>query len=89
MYGNLLGNTLEALSTNFNIPEFIIGIILGFVTSIPELITFIEAQKHHSKNTNDMQGVIEATSNLFTSNVLNLFVIETIGIITYAIASGI
>lgn len=34
-----------------------------------------------------MQGVIEATSNLFTSNVLNLFVIETIGIITYAIVS--
>ena len=87
MWGIYFGNTLEALKNEFNIPEFIIGIILGFVTSIPELITFIEAQKHHSKNTNDMQGVIEATSNLFTSNVLNLFVIESIGIVTYVIVT--
>ena len=67
------------------IPEFIIGIILGFITSIPELITFVEAQRHHSKETSDIQGVIEATSNLFTSNTLNLFIIEAIGIITYCI----
>lgn len=85
--GSMLGNTLEALSNRFNIPEAVIGIILGFVTSIPELITFVEAQKHHSKNTDDVQGVVEATSNLFTSNMLNLFVIESIGIIVYFIVS--
>lgn len=83
--GNLLGNTLDKLNNIFNIPQIVIGIILGFVTSIPELITFIESQRHHSKNTNDMQGVIEATSNLFTSNTLNLFVIESVGIIIYNI----
>jgi len=83
--GNMLGNTLDTLSTAFDVPEWIIGIILGFVTSIPELITFVEAQKHHSKNTSDTQGVIEATSNLFASNMLNLFIIESIGIITYLI----
>lgn len=83
--GNMLGNTLDTLSTAFDVPEWIIGIILGFVTSIPELITFVEAQKHHSKNTSDTQGVIEATSNLFTSNMLNLFIIESIGILTYII----
>lgn len=85
--GNLLGNTLDSLSNAFNIPEAIIGIILGFVTSIPELITFVEAQKHHGKNTDDTQGVIEATSNLFASNMLNLFVIESIGIIIYMIVT--
>ncbi len=79
--GNLLGNTLESLSVAFGIPEAFIGIILGFITSIPELITFVESQKHHGKNTNDVQGVIEATSNLFASNMLNLFIIESIGII--------
>lgn len=83
MLGNLLGNTLESLNNIFNIPEWIIGIILGVVTSIPELITFIEAQKHHSKNSNEVQGVIEATSNLFASNMLNLFVIESIGIVMF------
>ena len=85
LFGNLLGGTLENLSQVFNIPEAIIGIVLGFVTSIPELITFIEAQKHHNKTSNDTQGVIEATSNLFTSNMLNLFVIESIGILIFTI----
>lgn len=88
LIGNVLGNTLDTLSTAFRVPQAIIGIILGFVTSIPELITFIEAQKHHGKATNDTQGVIEATSNLFTSNALNLFIIESIGIITYVIVTS-
>ena len=81
--GNLLGNSLENLSHIFKIPELIIGIILGAITSVPELITFIESQKHHNKNQKSTQGVIEATSNLFTSNMLNLFIIESIGIVTY------
>lgn len=81
--GSLLGNTLETLKLKFNIPEAIIGIILGFITSIPELITFIESQKHHSKYTSNIEGVVEATENLFSSNVINLFIIESIGIIIY------
>ncbi len=81
--GNLLGNSLENLSYIFKIPEVIIGIILGAITSVPELITFIESQKHHNKNQESTQGVIEATSNLFTSNMLNLFIIESVGIIVY------
>lgn len=82
--GNLLGNTLDILSSRFNIPQAIIGIILGFITSIPELITFIEAQRNHERRS-DEQGVIEATSNLFTSNMLNLFIIESIGIVIYVV----
>jgi len=82
--GNLLGNTLDILSSRFNIPQAIIGIILGFITSIPELITFVEAKRNHERR-NDEQGVIEATSNLFTSNMLNLFVIESIGIVIYVL----
>ncbi len=79
--GELLGNTLENLCNTFGISEVIIGILLGFITSLPELITFFEAQRHHKNAENDMLGVVEATNNLLTSNILNLFVIESIGIL--------
>ena len=78
---NLLGNTLEKICYTFNISEIIVGILLGFITSIPELLTFFESQKHHNKAKNEMHGVVEATNNLLTSNILNLFVIQTIGIL--------
>ena len=79
--GELLGNTLENLCNSFNISQTLIGILLGLITSVPELMTFFEAQTYHKKVKNEMLGVIEATNNLFTSNILNLFVIQTIGIL--------
>lgn len=84
--GELLGESLNNLCNQFNISQMIIGILLGFITSIPELITFFEAQKHYKlQNTNDILGVVEATNNLLTSNVLNLFIIQSIGIFIYMI----
>ena len=81
----LLGNTLNNLCRQFNISEIFIGILLGFITSIPELVTFFESQNHHSKQKNNMLGVVEATNNLLTSNSLNLFIIQTFGIILNSI----
>ena len=84
--GELLGNTLENLCNRFHISQTIIGILLGFITSIPELITFFESQKHYKRKKEDaILGVVEATNNLFTSNILNLFAIQSIGIIIYSI----
>ena len=84
--GELLSATLENLNTSFKFPEFVLGIDLGIITSIPELITFIEAQRKNKKSEeNKKLGVIEATNNLLTSNILNLFVIESIGIILYTL----
>ena len=80
MVGNFLGNTLEILCNYFLVPQYIVGILLGFITSIPELITFFESQKYNKKAEDEMTGVIEATNNLLTSNILNLFIIQTIGI---------
>ena len=82
--GNRLSDTLENLARYFNISEMIIGIALGFITSIPELITFFESQKHYKKTEEDaVLGVVEATNNLFTSNILNLFIIQSIVIFFY------
>lgn len=81
--GNALSVCLENLAGYFKISEVVLGIVLGFITSIPELITFFESQRHHKKEKNQELGVVEATNNLLTSNVLNLFVIQTIGIVIY------
>lgn len=84
--GELLGDTLNSLCNQFNISQIVIGVILGFITSIPELVTFFESQRHYKdKNVDDILGVVEATNNLLTSNVLNLFVIQTIGILIYLV----
>lgn len=83
---NLLGITLENLCNQFGISQIIIGILLGFITSIPELITFFESQSHYKKQKNDdILGVVEATNNLLTSNILNLFLIQSVGILVYTI----
>lgn len=82
----LLGETLNNLCNQFHISQTIIGVLLGFITSIPELITFFESQKHYkNENKDGILGVVEATNNLLTSNVLNLFMIQSIGILIVAI----
>lgn len=83
--GNNLNIVLSKLCNLFNIPEQLIGFTLGFVTSIPELITFFESQKEYKKTENSELGVIEATNNLLTSNILNLFVVQTISIVIFVI----
>ena len=85
--GELLGDTLENLCKLFGVSEVIVGILLGFVTSLPELITFFESQRYYKKVNDDMLGVVEATNNLLTSNILNLFAIQTIGIIIISIVN--
>lgn len=86
--GNALGNVLESLSESFGIAEWILGLLLGFITSVPELVTFFESQKHY-KNEKDERilGVIEATNNLLTSNMLNFFIIQAIGIVIYTVVT--
>lgn len=82
--GDALGSVLENLSESFGIAEWILGILLGMITSIPELVTFFESQKHYKEEKDkNLLGVIEATNNLLTSNMLNLFIIQAIGIGIY------
>ena len=87
--GDKLGVVLESLARTFGVSEVIIGIALGFITSIPEMITFSEAQKYHTQNeeSKDEWGVIEATNNLLLSNMFNLFIIQSIGVVIFMIMS--
>jgi len=86
--GDNLSKSLTNLCNIFGISEVVLGILLGFITSIPELITFFESQKFYKKRQDKKfteLGLIEATNNLLTSNILNLFVIQSIGIVIFYI----
>ena len=87
IFGNLLSNVVENLTKLFNISQIIIGITLGFVTSIPEIITFFEAQKYNNKTEDKMEGVIETTNNLLTSNLMNLCIIQSVAILILSVIS--
>ena len=78
--GNVFSEALNTLAIIFNVSENLIGGILGFITSMPEFITFFEAQKSYK---NKGEGVIEAANNLLRSNMLNLFIIQSIGILFF------
>lgn len=83
--GNKLGEVLDNLCIQFGMPELFLGVLLGFATSIPELITFFEAQKYHKNGENTKLGVIEATNNLLSANLTCLFIVQSVGIIIFAI----
>lgn len=85
LVGNRLSDVLESLCYILGVPELIVGIALGFTTSIPEMITFFESQKAHKNLGNVEQGVVEATNNLLTSNIINLFIVQSIGILIFLI----
>ena len=84
LIGDKLSVVFENLCNVFSTPEWVLGISLGFVTSLPELITFFESQRHHAKEENEELGVIEATNNLLSSNMTCLFIVQSIGILIYA-----
>ncbi|MBQ3415607.1 MAG: hypothetical protein IJH39_09770 [Clostridia bacterium] len=77
---NRLEEVLKNLCFSFKISQTIVGILLGVITSIPELITFFESQKYYKKQNDEILGVVEATNNLLSSNILNLFLIQSVGI---------
>lgn len=89
LIGDNLSKSLTNLCNIFGVSEVVLGILLGFITSIPELITFFESQKFYKKRQDKKLtelGLIEATNNLLTSNILNLFVIQSVGIIIFYVS---
>ncbi|MEG1705578.1 MAG: hypothetical protein RR290_03265 [Clostridia bacterium] len=60
---------------------------MGIITSIPELVTFIQSYKRHRryKNINKDKGAEEVINNLVTSNISNLCIIQLVAILVYYI----
>jgi Ca2+/Na+ antiporter len=77
--GNALGNNVRELGTTYGVPEIVLDIVIGVVTSLPELTTFFASYAWHRANDSD-RATEEVTHNLLASNASNLLLIQTIGL---------
>lgn len=82
--GDKLGDIVYSLGSTYKVSELILGIIIGFITSMPEMTTFIESYVNN-KGKNEHKGAEELVNNVVASNVANLLIIQAIGILIFMI----
>ena len=87
--GKFLGGSAGALVKKLNVPAWAVGWILGLVTSVCELTSFIEIYRiHKPKDTpRHIKDTQEAIDALVASNVSNLGLILPIGMLVYLLVS--
>jgi Ca2+/Na+ antiporter len=87
--GRFLGDSAGALIKQLNVPAWAVGWILGLVTSVCELTSFIEIYRIHKpkdspKHIKDTQEALDA---LVASNIANLGLILPLGMLIYLMVS--
>ncbi|MBL7115196.1 MAG: hypothetical protein ISS35_05465 [Kiritimatiellae bacterium] len=87
--GRFLSGSAGALIKKLNVPAWAVGWILGLVTSVCELASFIEIYRtHKSRNTlQHIKDTQEAIDALVASNVSNLGLILPLGMLIYLLVS--
>ena len=87
--GSFLSGSAGALIKKLNVPAWAVGWILGLVTSVCELASFIEIYRtHKSRNTlQHIKDTQEAIDALVASNVSNLGLILPLGMLIYLLVS--
>ena len=80
--GEFLGEVAESIVHSLNVPEWAVGWMLGFLTSLPEMTSFFALFKagQNSSTDDDCQ---EALDNLAASNMSNLGLIYPLGILMF------
>jgi Ca2+/Na+ antiporter len=81
--GDVLGDSIYELGTAFAVSTVILGGLTAVATSLPELTTFFASYAAHRRTRTD--GNAEVMHNLMASNVLNLLMIQAIGIVIFQI----
>jgi Ca2+/Na+ antiporter len=79
--GDVLGDSVYELGTAFAVPAVVLGGLTAIATSLPELTTFFSSFAAHRKAGTD--GNSEVMHNLMASNVVNLFLVQAIGVAAY------
>ena len=88
--GNFLSSSAGALIKQLNVPAWAVGWILGLVTSVCELASFIEIYRthKHKDSPTHIKDTQEAIDALVASNVSNLGLILPLGMLVYLIVSS-
>lgn len=83
--GRFLGRSAGALVVQLGVPAWAVGWILGLVTSVCELTSFIEIYRIHrpKDSPTHIRDTQEAIDALVASNIANLGLILPLGMIIY------
>ena len=81
----LLGESVRELGTAFAVPAVVLGVLTAVATSLPELTTFFASFAAHRRAGTD--GTSEVMHNLMASNVVNLLIVQSVGIVVFQLAS--
>jgi len=90
MGGKFLGDAAENLIAQLNIPGWMVGWLLGLITSVPEMTSFFEIYRREKaagrqQNTHDTQQALDA---LVASNMCNLGIILPCGTLLFLLLHG-
>ena len=78
LLGDVLGNSIYDLGVAFAVPVIVLGGLTAVATSLPELTTFFASYAAHKRAGTD--GNAEVMHNMMASNVVNLLLIQAIGV---------
>jgi len=87
--GIFLGDSTATVVDELGVPPAIAGWILGFVTSIPEMVTFFAVYSAAKKNgtLGDLNDTQEALDNLTGSNMANVGFVYPLGLLAYLLGA--
>ncbi len=78
LLGDVLGDSIYELGVAFAVPVVVLGALTAIATSLPELTTFFASYAAHKRAGTD--GNAEVMHNMMASNVVNLFLVQAIGV---------
>lgn len=78
LLGDVLGDSIYNLGVAFAVSTVILGGLTAVATSLPELTTFFASYAAHKRAGTD--GNAEVMHNIMASNVVNLLLIQAIGV---------
>jgi Ca2+/Na+ antiporter len=88
--GHFLGRSAGTLVTQLNMPAWLVGWILGIITSVPEMASFFEIYRRAKvrKRLDRLDDTQNALDALVASNMCNLGIVLPVGLFVFYLVAG-